>query len=80
MDFNIESPHQQPNKSKPRKLSANTAPADHIQRKIKRVFDSLEKGLAARLAVFSGDTRGVEAGTEKIHKALVIRRRGFDCT
>ena len=49
-------------------------------RKIKRVFDSLEKGLAARLAVFSGDTGGIETCAEQIQEVFVIRRRGFDST
>ena len=49
-------------------------------RKIKRVFDSLEKGLAARLAVFSGDTGGIEACAKQIQEIFVFWRRGFDCT
>ena len=35
-------------------------------RKIKRVFDSLEKGLATGLAVFPGDTGGIEAGADDV--------------
>jgi len=49
-------------------------------RKIERAFGCLEKGLASGLAVFPRDTGGIKACAKQIPKALVIRRRDFDCT